>query len=139
MTAPSFQALTVLNPGTAHGPLLKLDEPLSFWGGFDPTDGRVLDRNHPQAGQQIAGRILALPGSRGSAGTPAGLAEAMRTGAGPLSILLPGPDVNITIGAQVADHLYGTSTPVWVISRSDFDSLSSGQTLVLSGYGAYPE
>lgn len=138
MTRCDFKAIAVLNPGTARGPLLKLSEPLSFWGGFDPTNGRILDRNHPQAGQQIAGTILALPGSRGSAGTPAGLAEAMRTGVGPVAVLLPAPDVNITIGAQVADHLYGTSTPVWLIAQADFDKLSSGAQLHLASGEAKP-
>ena len=133
MTARAFKAIEVLNPGTAQGPLLKLAEPLSFWGGFDPSDGRILDRNHPQAGRHIAGTVLALPGSRGSAGTPAGLAEAMRTRVGPVAILLPAPDVNITIGAQVADHLYRTATPVWVIAPADFETLASGTQLHLAG------
>lgn len=132
MNSRPFEAVEVLNPGSARGPLLKLAEPLSFWGGFDPSDGRILDRSHPQAGQCITGTILALPGSRGSAGTPAGLAEAMRTGVGPVAILLPAPDVNITIGAQVADHLYGSSTPVWVISEDDFENLTSGALLTLA-------
>ena len=77
MTAPSFQG-RVLAPGTAEGPLLVLSEALSFWGGFDPASGRIVDRHHPQAGAVLAGQVLALPESRGSAGTPAGLAEAIR-------------------------------------------------------------
>ncbi|MDH3666104.1 MAG: DUF126 domain-containing protein [Paracoccaceae bacterium] len=102
----------VLHPGMARAPLLVLDEPLSFWGGFDPGTGRIIDRHHPQRGSEIAGQVLAMPGSRGSAGTPAGVAEAIRRGCGPAAILLGARDVNVAIGAMVAARLYGLIVPV---------------------------
>jgi len=33
----------VLVAGTAAGEVLHLDGPLSFWGGLDATDGRIID------------------------------------------------------------------------------------------------
>ena len=57
---------SALHPGTAAGKVLRLADPLSFWGGFDPQDGRILDRSHPDVGRRIAATVLALPGSRGS-------------------------------------------------------------------------
>lgn len=127
MSYTDFRSTTVLHPGTARGPILKLSEPLSFWGGFNPQDGRILDQSHPQAAQSIAGVVLAIPGSRGSAGTPAGIAEALRLGVGPAGILLLKSDVNIAIGAQVAGRLYGIFIPVLVISDVDFLQLQTGQ------------
>ncbi len=125
-------ALDILHCGVARGSVLKLSEPLSFWGGFDPTDGRILDVAHPQAGQSISDKILVLPGSRGSAGTPAGIAEALRLGVGPAAILLLKPDVNITIGAQVAARLYGLAIPVVTMTTSDFSELETGQNVQVS-------
>jgi len=125
----------VLNPGTATGRVLKLTEPLSFWGGFNPVDGRIIDRSHPQAGESITGMILALPGSRGSAGTPGGVADALRRKVGPVAIVLPAPDVNITTGAQVADRLYGTETPVVTLSQEDFALLTTGMVATVSEAG----
>lgn len=122
----AVDVLDVLNPGSANGTMLVLSEPLSFWGGFSPVDGRIIDRAHAQAGESIAGRVLALPGSRGSAGTPGGVADALRRGVGPAAIVLLSPDVNITIGAQVADRLYGTQTPVVTLSTADFAKLRTG-------------
>lgn len=126
MTFRTLKPHRVLNPGQARGKILKLEEPLSFWGGFDPKDGKILDRNHPQAGENISGTVLALPGSRGSAGTPAGLAESLRSGAGPSAVLLPKADVNLTIGAQVAATLYNICLPVWIILPEDFNDLETG-------------
>ena len=38
MSARAFEAVTLV-PGAASGPVLKLDEPLSFWGGLEFGDG----------------------------------------------------------------------------------------------------
>jgi len=106
MTAAPIRA-AVLNPGRCRAPALVLDEPLSFWGGFDPVRGVIVDQHHPQRGACLAGTVLVMPGSRGSAGTPAAIAEAIRRGVGPVAVVLGSADVNIAIGAMVADRLYG--------------------------------
>ncbi|MEM7172564.1 MAG: DUF126 domain-containing protein [Pseudomonadota bacterium] len=122
----SIQAEQVLNGGRARGPVLKLEEALSFWGAFDPGSGRILDRLHPQAGLCIAGQVLVMPQSRGSAGTPAALAEALRHKKGPAALVLRKADVNLTMGAMVADRLYGLETPVVVVSETDYEGLATG-------------
>jgi predicted aconitase with swiveling domain len=50
--------------GEASGEVLRLDEPLSFWGGLDPTTGRIIDRRHPQVGESVADRVLVMPSGR---------------------------------------------------------------------------
>jgi len=103
-----------------------LDEPLSFWGGFDARTGTIVDRQHPQCGCCVAGMFLILPESRGSAGTPAGIAEAIRGGVGPAAIALGKADVNVAVGAMVAAALYGIEVPVLVIGDADRARLRSG-------------
>jgi predicted aconitase with swiveling domain len=104
-----------LHPGTATGELVVLDEPLSFWGGMDPADGRVIDARHPQAGVVLAGRVLAMPSGRGSSSSSSVLAEAIRAGTAPLAILLGEPDGIVVLGAAVAAELYGIQVPVVVL------------------------
>jgi predicted aconitase with swiveling domain len=116
----------VLNPGEARGPAMVLDEPLSFWGGFDARTGVIVDGHHPQRGSCVAGRFLILPESRGSAGTPGGIAEAIRRGVGPVGIVLAKADVNVAVGAMVAAALYGIAVPVLVISDAQRADLRSG-------------
>lgn len=105
----------VLVDGAASGPLLKLDEPLSFWGGLDPAGGCIIDRRHPQCGRSVAGHVLLMPGGRGSSSSSTVLAEAIRLGTGPAAILLTSPDGIIVLGALVARELYGRACPVVVV------------------------
>jgi hypothetical protein len=95
---------------------LALTEPLSFWGGLDPHTGRIIDHNHPQRGESVTGRVLRMPHGRGSSSSPTVLAEALRLGHGPLSIILSEPDPMIDLGALVAEILYGVVCPVRVES-----------------------
>ncbi|MDA4844911.1 aconitase X swivel domain-containing protein [Hoeflea poritis] len=117
---------TVLTPGSASAELLVLDEALSFWGGFDPVNGTILDRHHSQAGRSVSGRIIVMPSSRGSAGTPAGVAESIRLNTGPVAIILRHRDINIAIGAMVANELYGTSVPVLTAGEIEYQQLIDG-------------
>ena len=95
-----------LAPGRGGGAPLLLEEPLSFWGGLDPTTGRIIDRWHPQAGARVAGRVLMMPAGRGSSSGSATLAEAIRLGVGPAAILLLKRDAIVIVGALVAAELY---------------------------------
>ena len=37
----------ILVAGEAQGEILVLDEPLSFWGGFESETGTIIDQAHP--------------------------------------------------------------------------------------------
>ncbi len=117
---------TALVPGTATGAILRLDESLSFWGGVDPRTGEIIDRAHPQTGEMLAGRIVALPGSRGSSGTPGVLGEILRRGVGPRALVVPEPDMNLVTGALVAAELYDIDCPIVVAAPDVFATLTTG-------------
>jgi len=102
----------VLVAGAARGPVLRLAEPLSFWGGVEPRTGRIIDRRHPQHGACVTGTVLVMPGGRGSSSSSTVLAEAIRLGTAPAAILLTEPDPIVALGAVVALELYGIAVPV---------------------------
>ena len=114
-------AARILNPGTASGGVLHLEEPLSFWGGFDPLSGAIVDVHHPQRGEKLAGRIVLMASSRGSGTAPGALAESIRRQTGPAALVMVEPDVNLAIGAEVAATLYGRHMPVLIVSSDDFE------------------
>lgn len=93
---------------------LRLDEPLSFWGGLDPATGLIVDVHHPQCGQSIAGKVLLLERTSGSTSSPGALLEAIRQGNGPAAIVLDAPDMSVTSAVVLADELYGIVVPVTV-------------------------
>jgi hypothetical protein len=102
----------VLVGGAASGEILHLDQPLSLWGGLDPSTGVIIDRSHPQAGQSITGRIVVMPHGRGSSSSSSVLAEALRLGTAPAGFVLGEPDTILVIGALVANRLYSTMCPI---------------------------
>ena len=130
MSAAVFAAVTLV-PGAASGPVLRLDEPLSFWGGLDPATGAIIDRLHPQRGASVAGRILMLPGGRGSSSGSATLAEALRLGNGPAAILMLERDAIIVVGAMVAAELYGLARPVALADGRDWGALAAAASLAV--------
>ncbi len=109
--------------GAAEGTVLYSSEPLSFWGGYDAETGEIIDRRHPLAGQVGAGRILAIPATRGSSTTTAVLLEAIRRGTAPAAFLTRGPDTFLALAAIVAAQLYNRAPPVVALSAGDFDAL----------------
>ncbi len=109
--------------GAAEGAVLYSSEPLSFWGGYDAETGEIIDRRHPLAGQVGAGRILAIPATRGSSTTTAVLLEAIRRGTAPSALLTRGPDTFLALAAIVAAQLYDRAPPVIALSPDDFDAL----------------
>ncbi len=109
--------------GAAEGAVLYSSEPLSFWGGYDAETGEIIDRRHPLAGQVGAGRILAIPATRGSSTTTAVLLEAIRRGTAPAALLTRGPDTFLALAAIVAAQLYNRAPPVIALSPDDFEAL----------------
>lgn len=131
---PSLQGRPVV-PGRAEGRALVTDEPLSFWGGYDPLTGEITDRSHPLSGAIAAGRILVIPETRGSSTTTAVLLEAMRRGTAPAAFLTRGVDTFLALAAVVAQEMYGTAPPVVALDGAAFDGLQEGRHLVVEADG----
>jgi predicted aconitase/predicted aconitase with swiveling domain len=116
-------------PGAAEGNALVSREPISFWGGYDYHTGEIIDRRHPLAGSIAAGRILAVPFTRGSSTTTAVLLEAIRVGTAPAAILTTGIDSFFALASIVADEMYGKPIPIVALPPDEFMGLQNGQRL----------
>ncbi len=119
----------VVIPGSAVGDALVSSEPLSFWGGYDYHTGEIIDRRHPLAGEIAAGRILAVPFTRGSSTTSAVLLEAVRAGTAPAAIVTTGVDSFFALASIVAGEMYAKPIPVVALAPAEFAQLQSGQRL----------
>jgi predicted aconitase with swiveling domain len=96
----------ILIPGPdSEGEALVLARPISFWGGVDPTTGTIIDARHPDRGHNIAGKVLALPGTIGSSSASAVLLELVRAGLAPAVIILDEPDAILLLGLIVAREM----------------------------------
>jgi predicted aconitase with swiveling domain len=121
--------------GQAHGITLVSQEPLSFWGGYNHQSGEITDRRHPLSGQIAAGRILAVPFTRGSSTTSAVLLEAIRAGTAPAAIITTQVDTFFALAAIVAYEMYGLRLPVLVVPKEDYVLLKSGDRVQIDENG----
>ncbi len=121
--------------GMAQGIALVTDEPLSFWGGYDFRTGEITDRRHNLSGENAAGRILAVPFSRGSSTTTAVLLEAVRANTAPAAIITTNVDTFFALASIVADEMYSRPFPIVALSKLDFARLKSGDSLIISEEG----
>ena len=126
-------------PGEAEGAALVTDAPLSFWGGYDFATGTIIDKHHPLEGVRAAGRVLAVPFSKGSSTTTAVLLEAVRAGTAPAAILTTGVDSFFALAAIVAETMYGRSFAVVALAPRDFETLVSGVHLRVDRNGRIHE
>ncbi len=119
----------VLIEGEARAPLLKLESDISFWGGVDPVTGVVIDNRHPQSGECVDGKVLAMNRSIGSSSGSAILLELMRLGRGPAGIILVEPDFIVTLGAVVAREMGFGPIPVVQVGAKDLHDLCGVVTI----------
>lgn len=125
----------VLAPGAAHGIALVLTEPLSLWGGMDPDTGLVSEPRHPQAGVNLAGRVVVMPSARGSSSSASVLAEAIRAGTAPAAIVMGEVDLILALGAAVGEELYGVQLPIVVLAPNELARIIDGAAVDIGSDG----
>jgi len=126
--SPSAEHLSVTDvvSGSASGPALVLDEPLSLWGGLDALTGIIIDQRHPQRGVCLSGAVVFMRSGRGSSSASSVLAEAVRLGTAPAAFVLGEPDEILALGSFVAEEIYGLITPVVIADPASPLSVSTG-------------
>lgn len=128
----------VLVAGHASGPVLVLDEPLSFWGGMDPHTGAIIDARHPQRGQVLTDAVVVMPAGRGSSSSSSVLAEAVRLGTAPAAIVLASVDVIVALGAMIPAELYDLHCPVVVCDGPLYERAATASHLEVAATDAPP-
>ena len=123
----------VLLTGSAEGAVLRLDADISFWGGVDPQSGTIIHRQHPQFGESVAGKILAMHRSIGSSSGSSILLELFRCGHAPLGIILAEADLVVSLGAVVAKEMSFGTIPLVCIAPDDFSKLPERVNINLAG------
>jgi predicted aconitase with swiveling domain len=111
---------TVLVDGAASGPVRAARDMISFWGGYNPNTGVVIDHRHSLFGVSLRGSVFVLPHGKGSSTGSAVLLDALVLGNAPAAILLNSVDEIIALGAVVFEEFFGGSLPVATLSDTDF-------------------
>jgi uncharacterized protein len=125
----------VLAPGEGLGRSLFLSAPLSFWGGVDPGDARIVERRHPQFGESLHDRVVVMEGGKGSSSGSSIVAEMVRIGTAPAGIVLGRADPILAVGSLVAAELYGVHLPVVLVTSDGVTALEGVDDIQISGDG----
>lgn len=117
----SWQA-EVLFEGSATATVLRLDSPISFWGGVDPVSSQIVLAGHPQRGQHIENNILVIPQLVGSSSSSAVMLELIYKSKAPAALVLGGRDAILPMGVLVAGQMNWPTIPVVVMENPPFET-----------------
>lgn len=122
--------------GVARGPVLRVPEPLSFWGGVDPRTGRITDPQSSRCGQSMQGRVLMLAETRGSSSSSAVMLELIASKLAPAAVVLGRIDAILGLGIIVAQEMgYGT-LPLLVLPADQQAIFADGAMVAVDSSGA---
>lgn len=125
----------IILPGRATGAVLRLGEPLSFWGGVDPSSGRLTDPRSPHHGVRIGGMILMVPETRGSSSSSAVMLELLSAGLAPAAIVMGRLDAILGLGILVAREMGWHTIPLLVLPSADQAGFSDGERIAIAEDG----
>jgi uncharacterized protein len=115
----------VIHGGGARGRALLSRTPISFFGGFDLTTGVVTEKDHPLEGQSVAGRMLVFPTGTGSTVGSFALLRMVRSGVGPVGLVMQSADTTVAVGAIIAE--------IPCVDQIDLSLIEDGAMLEISG------
>jgi predicted aconitase with swiveling domain len=96
-------------------------QPISFLGGVDPADGKIIEKKHDLSGLCIKGKILCFPHGHGSTVGSYVLYSLAKKGLAPKAIINQTADPVVVVGAIIAN--------VPMIDRVDIRQIKSGDTV----------
>ena len=120
--------------------LLFSNDPISFFGGVNATNGKVEDYRHGNYSQSMTNRAFAFPFGKGSSGAGLVLMEMMRLNTAPAAIINIRTDPVILTGPLLCKHYYLGLLPArrspqfykkWHVSREDSHRKAQGKRSTL--------
>jgi hypothetical protein len=96
-------------------------KPISFLGGVDPADGKIIEKNHDLCGQCIKDKILCFPHGSGSTVGSYVLYSLAKNSLAPKAIINQTADPVVVVGAIIAE--------IPMVDQVDIRQIKSGDLL----------
>ena len=93
----------VIYKGSAEGEALTTMQPISFYGGVDPSTGEVLEKGHELQGKSVKGKVLVFPNGKGSTVGSYTLYRMKKNDTAPLAIINKDCETIIAVGAIISE------------------------------------
>lgn len=101
-------------------------KPLSFLGGVDPTNGKIIEKNHDLHGECIKDKALCFPHGHGSTVGSYVLYSLARKKLAPKAIINQTADPVVVVGAIIAE--------VPMIDQIDIERIKTGDIVEVDAY-----
>jgi len=111
----------VIVEGHCKAEALVSAKPISFLGGIDPADGKVIEQNHELLGMCIKDKVLCFPHGHGSTVGSYVLYSLAKKGLAPKAILNQTADPVVVVGAIIAN--------VPMLDQIDIKQIRTGDTV----------
>lgn len=111
----------VIVEGHVKAEALVSRKPISFLGGVDPADGKIIEKNHDLCGQCIKDKILCFPHGHGSTVGSYVLYSLAKKALAPKAIINQKADPVVVVGAIIAD--------IPMIDQVDISQIKTGDTV----------
>ena len=109
------------------------NEGLSFWGGVDPDTGVIIDNHHPNCGEELSGKIVLMPTSRGSCSGSGVLLQLAQNGKAPAAIIFRESEDILTLGAMIAERLFNKKIAILRLEPQIYEILSEQKSAKIGG------
>ncbi|MGA2344032.1 MAG: DUF126 domain-containing protein [Steroidobacteraceae bacterium] len=122
-------------PRTVRGRALHLGDPLSFWGGVSPADGRLTDPRSARFGTPVSGRVLLIRELRGSSSGSSVLLELAYRGLAPAAVIVGAPDAILALGSLVAAEMQWEAPGIYRLPLEDQERIPEEALLTIDAEG----
>jgi predicted aconitase with swiveling domain len=112
--------------GHCRAEALVSSKPMSFLGGVDPADGKVVEKNHDLCGKCVKGKVLCFPHGHGSTVGSYVLYSLAKRQLAPKAIVNQTADPVIVVGAIIAN--------VPMVDQIDIKQIRTGDLVEVDAY-----
>jgi predicted aconitase with swiveling domain len=93
----------IIYKGVGEGEALTTNQPISFYGGVDPTTGEVIEKGHELQGKTVKNKILVFPTGKGSTVGSYTLYRMKKNGTAPAGIINRDCETVVAVGAIISE------------------------------------
>jgi predicted aconitase with swiveling domain len=104
-------------------------KPLSFLGGVDPADGKIIERSHDLCGECVKDKVLCFPHGHGSTVGSYVLYSLAKSKLAPKAIVNQAADPVVVVGAIIAN--------IPMVDQIEIKQLRTGDLLEVNAYEGF--
>ena len=120
----------IIYRGKGEGEALVSSQPISFYGGVDPTTGEVLEKGHELQGKSVNGKVLVFPTGKGSTVGSYTLYRLKKNGMAPAGIVNRECETVVAVGAIISEIPCVDKIDISLLKTGDQVQIENGMVIV---------